>query len=916
MNLRIVCLVGFLLLPGPCFSQVRPRTPAKQPSAPPAYMQQLKSFDQEGAVTRVVFKNDLTVLVSEAHATPIMEVLAWVRTGRRDEPANLVGISQVMGHRLLRGTATRSAEALAADLKSLGGRVNLSVGYDRTAFRVVVPILQWKRALEIHSDALLHPLFDEGELRRQAGSMTAAMSYGMPDPAGAAEAKLLQTGFAGQGLAQRAGVQPDVPQSITREALVKFYQTGYSPGRIVLIVCGDVTASEVFTEIARIYAGVKGGAAPERRPAAGAAPGLRYSLVRAGEKISRLYLGFRTVPYQSPDYPALEVLRAMLGTGEGSVLNRRLKHQKGFVYDAGAEQFAFDDAGYLLLRMDLDPKDLDRCELAAFTEFEILKNQDEDEAELVRAQAQLAREFWEGTMAVSDRAERLARFECIGAWKNAAGYLERLARVRWADVARVASKYLRLENCAIIETLPAGAEERTVNAETIQNTIRDLLELSTKEVTAEREKEVIPALELPSAGSFKPSEVRYAFKMASILRGPQLAIREDHTIPYLHIGFFYAGGRLSETSSNAGITSLMLRTILRDNKARSGVQNFRELEVNGARMTPVIEDDYFGYLLSISSAGVEAGLNVLSDMLKSPKFDPEEIARQKRLQLGVLWGRSETELACRRVRAALFREFPYALDGDGTEESLESIVPEAVRAWHQEHIVDKKPMVVIVGDTQGTNLAGYFVRNFSGSRFQDVKLPEGFAKALEGKAEIEAERNFKGSLVMVGFQAPPDDDEDSFPLIVLQHYASGLGGRLAERVSAAVPGAISISLDYRPELRGGSSIASLLVPPEAEEAALKVLTDELQRLATATITYRDYRSAWNSAVGDILIRQQDRDRQICDLVKSLVAGKELVAFQDLPVRLQEVRQPDLQEVAKRIYRIDRAVILRWHGKSQ
>ena len=915
MNLRTVCLLGFICLPGLCFAQVRPRIPAK-PSAPPPYMQQLKSFDQDGAVTRVVFKNDLTVLVSEAHATPVMEVLAWVKTGRRDEPANLGGISQVMERMLLRGTATRAAEILAADLKSLGGRVTTAVGYDHTAFRVVVPILQWKRALEIHSDALLHPVLDEGELRRQVESLTAAMSHDIPDPVGQAEARLLETGFAGQGLAQGMSVQPDAMKRITRESLLAFYQAGFSPGRIVLIVCGDVTASEVFTEIARIYASAKGGAAPERRPAASAAPGLRYSQVRGGEKISRLHLGFHTVPFQSPDYPALEMLRAILGTGEGSILNRRLKNQKGYIYNIEAEQIAYDDTGYLLLGMELDPKDLDRCVLAAFTEFEILKRQDEDEAELKRARAQLEREFWEGTMAVSDRAERLARFECIGAWKGAAGYPERLARVRWADVSRVASRYLRMENCALIEALPADAEERTVNAETIQTTIRELLELSTKEEIAEREKEVIPALELPSAGSFTPSEVRYPFKMASILRGPQLAIREDHTIPFVHIGFFYAGGKLGETSSNAGITSLMLRAILRDNKARSAIQNYRELEIHGARITPVVEDDYFGFLLSISSAGVESGLHVLSDMLKSPKFEPEEIARQKRLQLGALWGRSEAELAYRRMRAALFRGFPYALDGNGTEESLEAVAPEAVQAWYRENVVDKKPMVVIIGDTQGTNLAGYFVRNFSGSRFQDVKLPEGFAKALESKAEIEAERNLKGSLLMIGFQAPPEEDEDSFPLIVLQKYASGLGGRLAERVKAAAPGAISVSLDYQPELRGGSSIASLLVSPEAEEEALKALTDELQRLATASITYRDYRSAWNSAVGDILIRQQDRNRQISDLVSSLIAGKELVAFQDLPARLQEVRQSDLQDAAKRMYRIDRAVILRWHGKSQ
>jgi hypothetical protein len=72
MKLRNLAVLILLACPGVSNPQVRPRVP--QPSAPPAFMQQLRSFDQVGTYTRVVLKNGVTILVTEAHSTPLVEV--------------------------------------------------------------------------------------------------------------------------------------------------------------------------------------------------------------------------------------------------------------------------------------------------------------------------------------------------------------------------------------------------------------------------------------------------------------------------------------------------------------------------------------------------------------------------------------------------------------------------------------------------------------------------------------------------------------------------------------------------------------------------------------------------------------------------------------------------------------------------
>jgi zinc protease len=876
-------------------------------------MQQLKSFDQDGSLTRVVLKNDLTVLVCEAHATPLVGVLAWVKAGYRDDPAALPGISRVMEHMLFRGTATRTAAAMAADIQSSGGEFTSTADYDHTLFRAVVAAAQWKRALTIQADAVLNAALDPQELNRQVEVIGYQAECELANAETLADARLLATGFAGELMGRGVSLQLDALRKITREKLLAFYRSAYSPARIVLVVCGDVLTSDVLSAVVDLYGKAKGGSVAESRPPAGESQArLRYIQIRGSDKLAHVLLGFRTVPVNSVDYPALEVLRAMLATGDGSILNRRLKYQKGLILGAAADQESFADAGYLRLRLELEPRDLDRCEVAFFTELEILRREQQDDAELERARAQVEREFWEPLQTVSARAERLARYESLGSWKDSEGYLARIQQVEWADVVRLATKYLRLDDCALLEYLPADAEARNLSAETVRGTIQDLVGPAATQEIAERQTATISALEFPAeAGPFKPTEVRYPFQTASILRGPDLFIREDHTLPLIHLGFFFGGGKLMESKANAGITSLMLRSMLRDSKTKSADQIYRQLELYGGALVPVVQDDYFGFYLSILSVNIDSGLELVGQMIKSPKFDPEEIARQKRLQSGALLGQTSSEAARHGVREALFGDYPYALDPNGTEASLANITPEAVQAWYKTTVEDKKPVVVIVGDTEGTSLAAYFVHNFSGSRFQDVKVPEGFTKPLENKAVIEASGNAGSSSVVMSFQAPPEGDEDSYPLMVLQNYVSVLKDRIQDGLRSA----FNVSLVYEPELRGGSMTACVTSAAADEEQALSILSNELQRLATTQIPYRDYRSSVNTAVARRLIRQQDRFSQIVDVMKSVLAGNGIEGFQNCLARIQDVRQADLQEVARRVIKMEKSVTLRLHGKA-
>jgi len=224
-------------------------------------------------------------------------------------------------------------------------------------------------------------------------------------------------------------------------------------------------------------------------------------------------------------------------------------------------------------------------------------------------------------------------------------------------------------------------------------------------------------------------------------------------------------------------------------------------------------------------------------------------------------------------------------------------------------------MIVMIGDTEGTSLARFFVQSFSGARFQDVKLPDIHPKALDRRIALEEKRDAIPSQVLLGFQAPPMGDEDCYPLMLLENHLAGNAGRLGEKIREAQVPAYRVLVKYEPRARGGSIAASFVSLPADEEAVLNAVEGEISRLLEAPILYKDYRSAMNLSLGKYWIGQQARFSQIAFIVENILSGNGLEAVLEHATRLQGVKEEDLQEVARRVFKLDRSVALRVHGRS-
>ena len=114
-----------------------------------------------------VLPNGMRILTERMPYVRSVAVGVWVETGSRHEIEARGGVSHLIEHLVFKGTATRSAEAIARTMDSVGGQMDAFTTKENTCFYVQVLDEHLPLAVDLLTDILLHPLFDAEELERE-----------------------------------------------------------------------------------------------------------------------------------------------------------------------------------------------------------------------------------------------------------------------------------------------------------------------------------------------------------------------------------------------------------------------------------------------------------------------------------------------------------------------------------------------------------------------------------------------------------------------------------------------------------------------------------------------------------------------------------------------------------------------------
>ena len=208
---------------------------------------------------RKVLKNGLTIIF-EKRIVPVVSVAYAVRNGGVNETSEEKGISHFIEHMLYKGTPTRNSKQIAEEIENNGGVLNGFTDEEITAYWCKMPSRHLGVALEVLTDMVKNPLFDEKELEKERKVIFEEMKMRKDTPRiyvfDEIQSYLYEKPFG----ANLIGTEKTMG-SINRIVMKKKFEKIYSPNNMILCVVGDADFDSVSAKCSYITP-VPGGVGP------------------------------------------------------------------------------------------------------------------------------------------------------------------------------------------------------------------------------------------------------------------------------------------------------------------------------------------------------------------------------------------------------------------------------------------------------------------------------------------------------------------------------------------------------------------------------------------------------------------------------------------------------------------------------
>ncbi|MGI8703266.1 MAG: M16 family metallopeptidase, partial [Candidatus Limnocylindrales bacterium] len=399
---------------------------------------------------------------------PVVAINLWSDVGSKHESPGRTGFAHLFEYFLFPGSAHMSKAEHMSLVQGAGGVNNATTYFDRTTYFETLPSHQLDIGLWLQADmmaTLLEALSQENlDNQRDVVKNEKRQSYDNR-PYGSFYEKLMAAVFPPDHPYHHTpiGSMEDL-DAAALEDVRDFFRTWYAPNNAVLSIVGDVDADAALASAERYFGPIP--ANPElaafRAPDTPAVIGQEVrEVVPDAVPLERVHFGFRTPPFGSPEFDALEVAGQILAGGRGSRLHRSLVRERRIAQDVAAFVLPLVTggsifAGWVTARPESDAAEVEAAYLA---ELARLTTEPVTDDELARAKALIESAELDALGRVDEVADRLSMYATL--FDRPGMINEQLGRYLAVDasaIQSVAASVFRADNRAVVTYVPRGVE--------------------------------------------------------------------------------------------------------------------------------------------------------------------------------------------------------------------------------------------------------------------------------------------------------------------------------------------------------------------------------------------------------------------------------------------------------------------------
>ncbi len=391
-----------------------------------------------------VLNSGVRIVMEQIPHVQSVAIGLWVKTGAVDEAEKYAGISHFVEHMMFKGTSSRTAREIAADIDKLGGQINAFTGKEATCYYVKSIYSNYKKAADVICDMLNNSLFEKKEMTKERKVIFEEIKMTQDTPDELAHETVTSTVFHGGSLGKSVIGTPTTLKRISRNVMVDYVNREYAKNSIVISVAGNFDVDDVCA-----YFETKLPDLADEKPVkeyimGTYEPGYR-TIVKDIEQ-AHLCMALPGLSLGDPDRYAFNILTNIMGGSMSSRFFQNIREQKGLAYSVYCMQGNFSREGYFNIYAGISHDKIKEAVGGIREELELLAQEGVTEEELESSREQLKAGFIFGQENVAGRMFRNGKnVLLLGTVATPEEVIDGFNRVTFDDIDRIKKRICSLE---------------------------------------------------------------------------------------------------------------------------------------------------------------------------------------------------------------------------------------------------------------------------------------------------------------------------------------------------------------------------------------------------------------------------------------------------------------------------------------
>lgn len=370
------------------------------------------------------------------------------------------------------------------------------------------------------------------------------------------------------------------------------------------------------------------------------------------------------------------------------------------------------------------------------------------------------------------------------------------------------------------------------------------------------------------------------------------------------MGIWLNTGSRQESPDHGGITHFIEHMVFKGTKTRSAEQIARSMDSIGGHLDAFTAKEMVCFNAVVLDQNLPAAMDVLSDMVQNPRFDPADINKERGVVLEEIKSEEDNPeyLLHEMFTQKFWKDHPLGRPILGTRRSVSEFARPAIERQFERFYTPNNMVISVAGHLQHARVLDLIEKRFGRMKKHPLRRGD-VPPASSAHIALRDKQSLEQAHFCMGVPAYPLGHERRYGAFLLNSLlGGGMSSRLFQKIreqQGLVYSVFSELIPYRDAggmmICAGTSMASI---PKLIDSVLKEFRDLKENL----ITREELKRTKDQLKGSLMLGLESTGSRMSNLARQEMYFQRFLTLDQMRAKIDAVTAEEIRDIAREFFR--------------